>query len=182
MTHVPTPVPTPIAVPVPKLPPTPMSVPVVIGFMAVDFLRAHGIDEHAISTIQNGFGLGLVDRVHVRGKNVYGIIVAEAVFGTDDFRPDTTVMVDPSSADSVTAQMSRRFERGIVHTVQLMRSRGLSIDYTYYFTALGNVNGDATRSRLGLVDVQEEQRDPTMRQHFRISHGPTGAYLSYAST
>jgi len=165
----------------PRLAPTPMQIPVVRTYMVGDFMRAFGFPEEVIRTIQDGVASGYIQAVVVKGKDYRGEVTAATTFSLSELTNPGTVMVDTSSATSVTEQMSRRFAQSILFCVDQMKRRGLAVKYGYQLSPLGQANKGEAYSTLDLHDSDDRYANG-IRQVFRITHAPTGSTLTHQST
>ena len=134
-----------------------------------DVMRAFDADEATIRKAQQGFAEGVFESVQVKGRDYNDKVIAQTSFGLDDLMREGSIAIDTRSGVSVTAQLSRRLERGIVHCVNEMRRRGLRITYGYTLSAKGTADQSNVFARYGLVTSTSDQYAPGMRQVFQVT-------------
>ena len=167
---------------VPKLGPTPVVLPKVQAYILGDFMRAFGLDEHAIQLSQQGFLAGDIAGITINGIDRTGIVEQTTLHFRDIVNKDATLDLNLGSATSVTEQLSRRLAQSIVYSVNTMRRRGLAIEYWYNFTAKGASDLHGTRLKYGLVAATlRPAPGMALQEVYSLHHKPTGAHVTHSS-
>jgi hypothetical protein len=154
-----------------------------------DVMKNFGANDSIIRTAQEGFANGHICGLRVKGRDHTKYVRDEAYLDFDELATDDNVQVDVSGGRSMIEAVSIKFAHSVAYSVDLMRRKGLAIDFSYQFRP--HVWSDpalfqSTLARYGLkpIDSNAEYEPGTaMRTLFTVQPGfDRGMSYSHATS
>jgi hypothetical protein len=153
-----------------------------------DLMANFGATPDIIRTTQQGYADGLMTGVIVKGRDNSNYVREEVYLDFASIDADDKVSVDVSDGRSMIEAVSIKLARAVSYSVDMMKRRGLRIEFAYRMSPRVNADPElfqSTLSRFGLFVSGSNDYEPgtAMRQLFSVSPGfDKGISYSHASS